>query len=148
MMRIEVIFNPGTSIEHLEDIEFRMRNQEPMVLGIGLVLSNYMAMNFASGGQGRWPPLAASTLARKAAQGYPPDMLVRTGELEDSVSGGEWQVGRVGGDFIGVLDVAGHGGFHIEGTDFMPARDFTFIPDSVEAEIGAVAEEWLFGGIF
>lgn len=147
MIRMELIFDPGTSIEHLEDIQFRLHNQEPMILGFGLVLSNYMAINFASAGQGRWPPLAPSTIERKARAGYPLDPLVRTGVLRDATSGGEWQAGRLGSDFIGVLEIPPYGAFHIEGTAFMPARDFTFIPDSIEAEIGAVAEEWIFGGV-
>jgi hypothetical protein len=40
---------------------------------------------FDSQDDGAWPPLADSTLRQKAAAGYPPDPLVRTGDLMDSL---------------------------------------------------------------
>lgn len=41
---------------------------------------------FDTRGYGDWPALAASTLAQKAAHGFPLDPLVRTGALRDSLT--------------------------------------------------------------
>lgn len=142
-MKFEIIFNPGNSIEHLEDIDYRLRNQEPMLLNMGLLLSEFMA---AQWGQG-WPPLAQSTLERKAREGFSDEILVRTGDLKEAVTGGEWNASRSGGGFVATLEVPSYGSFHIEGTSFMPVRDFTFVPDTVEAGLANIAEEWIFGGI-
>lgn len=40
---------------------------------------------FASNGDGLWPPLAEDTLRDKLRDGWPPDTLIRTGALRDSL---------------------------------------------------------------
>ncbi len=140
---MQIIFNPGTTIEDLESVANRIRNQEPMVLSIGNALSEYIILNWGKG----WPGLSLATIALKARLGYPADPLVRTGVLKGDIASGEWQAGRRGNEFIGVLEIPGYGGFHITGTQFMPARDFSFIPDSIEPIIANIAEEYIFGGI-
>jgi len=52
---------------------------------ISEVMAQIESELFASGGWGKWPPLAASTLEQKAKLGYPPDPLVREGDLKDSL---------------------------------------------------------------
>lgn len=44
---------------------------------------------FLTEGHGDWPPLAASTLRQKTAQGFPTDILVRTHKLETSLTNRE-----------------------------------------------------------
>lgn len=49
-------------------------------------MSAIEAERFASAGDGEWPPLAPSTLAEKERLGFPPDPLIRTGDLAESLT--------------------------------------------------------------
>lgn len=49
------------------------------------VMRDIEEQRFATEGHGEWPPLAESTLRQKAARGYPPDPLIRTRALYDSL---------------------------------------------------------------
>lgn len=41
---------------------------------------------FATAGHGEWPPLAPATLIEKERLGFPPDPLIRTGDLVESLT--------------------------------------------------------------
>lgn len=50
------------------------------------VLAGIEREQFATEGHGDWPPLAASTVAEKERHGFPPDPLIRTGALVESLT--------------------------------------------------------------
>lgn len=85
-------------------------------------MSSIEQERFSSRGYGEWPALAASTLAQKAAHGFPLDPLVRTGALRDSLT----DPGTAGKDrgpqhFSWGTDVE-YAEYHQDGTDKMPQR--------------------------
>jgi phage gpG-like protein len=65
-------------------------------------------------------------------------ILTRTGTLrEAAVNPGSWAIGGSGQDTVAVLqDPTGYGGFHVEGTSKMPQRDYTYISEAAQDEIG------------
>jgi phage gpG-like protein len=74
-------------------------------------------------GSGGWRPLAPSTVEYKLAHGYPPDILVRTGRLRDSLA-------KITGDTIEDVQPlqlrlgsrVPYGIYHQKGTGRYPAR--------------------------
>src|SRR5919106_225230 len=125
-MRIVITVNPGTTIEHLERLQDYLADDlNIFVEDVGNLITDQMSFNFSSS---PWPPLAASTLALKQAYGYPLDVLVRTGAMKDDATLSPWLVTEKGGDIVGEIDVPAYSEFHFEGTRFMPARDYAFLP--------------------
>ena len=77
---------------------------------------------FDSQDDGAWPPLADSTLRQKAAAGYPPDPLVRTGDLRDSlVDPNRGALAESPQEMTYGTDVP-YAGYHQDGTSRMPQR--------------------------
>lgn len=68
-----------------------------------------------------WAGLAASTVEQKLRHGWPLDILVRTGELRDSLVDPGQAAREYGRSLVWETDVP-YAGFHQEGTDRMPAR--------------------------
>lgn len=105
-----------------------------------------MRQRFDDEGPG-WEPLAASTLARKAKKGYPPDILHATGVLRDSLTktGAAGSVVRITPDelFIGTSDpVARH---HQDGTPKMPQRKIVDLGPDESARWGSILQRALGG---
>lgn len=69
-----------------------------------------------------WKPLARSTLAEKMRLGYPADILIRTGELRDSLSKRPLPVERLRPHEMEAGTDVGYAHFHQTGTSRMPAR--------------------------
>lgn len=65
-------------------------------------------------------------------------ILNRTGTLKGAaVNPDSWAIGGSGQDTVAVLqDPTGYGGYHVEGTSKMPQRDYTYISDQAQEEIG------------
>lgn len=145
---IIIRFNPGTTIEDIEQISARLQSLEVALLEIGLLLSDAMAANFMTA---PWPPLKESTIQRKRAAGYPLDPLIRTRAMSGAATGGEWSAGRLGGgSFRATLDVPRYSLFHMPKdvggfapTKFMPARDYAFIPDSYVPQAVDILHDWI-----
>ncbi len=130
----------------IDQIRHTLENLEPFLLDVGPVVTDDMLENWV--GRGNWPPLKASTLARKAREGYDLSALVRSEALIDAVAGDEWQAGQVGsGTFEAVLPVPGYGFYHRQGTRFMPARDWAFISDDVVGDIENIFAEYILQGL-
>jgi hypothetical protein len=134
------------------------------------IMSATEAEWFASNGDGLWPPLASDTVRDKLANGYPPETLVRTGALLESltdpaqamdVSQGRSTLGTFTENAMtwgtSVTDERGREYAHyhqhtVEGTmlpydygDRPPERQvIPFpLPAEVEAEMLAADEDWL-----
>jgi phage gpG-like protein len=65
-------------------------------------------------------------------------ILQRSGTLKGAaVDPNSWAIGGSGQDTVAVLtDPTGYGAYHIEGTSKMPQRDYTYISDQAQEEIG------------
>ena len=65
-------------------------------------------------------------------------ILQRTGTLKGAaIDPNSWAIGGGGQDTVAVLqDPTGYGGYHVEGTSKMPQRDYTYISEQAQEEIG------------
>lgn len=100
----------------------RVADVSPVMEEIATQEREAAAKRFDEHGPG-WAPLAESTLAAKASAGYPPDILVATGELRDSLSklgGAHFEIVTPDSLTMGTSDEIA--GFHQDGTSRMPAR--------------------------
>lgn len=95
-------------------------------------------------GAGGWTPLAPSTIERKQRSGYPLDILVRTGELRESLSG------RGKGSIETIQPLEMHLGtsshsavFHQRGTSRMPARPVIMLPEEQKTRWHKIIHKFL-----
>lgn len=74
-------------------------------------------------------------------------ILQRTGELrKGAVDPNSWAIGGGGQDTVAVLqDPTGYGGYHVEGTSKMPQRDYTYISDAAQDEMGELFLDFISG---
>lgn len=81
---------------------------QPLWDTYGRIMAAFEQEWFDTAGRGLWPPLAESTLRWKEARGYPPDPLIRTGALEESLTD-PLQAARVdqGRSTLGTFTAAG-----------------------------------------
>lgn len=140
MLTVTITVDPGDSIVFLQQLAARMQNLDEFLLMLGEKISEQISFNFDSA---PWPPLAAATIARKQAGGYPLEPLVRSGQMKEDATSGLWEASNLGGVAKAVLYGPGYSFYHMDGTDFMPARDFTFLPDSFENTIESTFEAFI-----
>lgn len=110
------------------------------------VVSREIEINFEAEGRPPWDALEAATSERKSQLGLDPRILRATGELFEAVTSPDaWDIGMEGSTQAAALlrDTTDHGTFHITGTSFMPARDWSFVPDDALDRIEEVFYEWL-----
>lgn len=98
-----------------------LANLEPLWDRFKPILGEIEAEQFSSQGHGAWPGLAASTLAQKAAHGYPADPLVRTGDLRESLVN-PGRAAQSSGDTLIYASDVDYAGYHQDGTSKMPQR--------------------------
>jgi len=120
------------------ELESKLNDMSTFLGQIGEIVNTQLASNFASAA---FAPLAAATLARKAAQGLPLDVLVASGALRDQAGTGPWQVSSD----VAQKMVPGYGGFHLDGTQFMPVRDWAFIDDGISMPILGAFVDFIYG---
>jgi len=104
---------------------------EPLWELVKPVAADVEEEQFGSRGEGAWPALAASTLMRKEAGGWPSDPLVRTGDLKASLTDPGRAADTGPRHMIYGTDVD-YAQFHQEGTRRMPQRQV--IPDPYRVE--------------
>lgn len=124
-------------------------NMRPVLERIGARLEGEIEKNFAreSAAGKSWAPLAASTLARKRALGYPEDILVATGALKRSLrEGGANNIHQVGRDFVRVGTTDEKAAFHQKGTSKMPARPFAVVSKDFRRETVKRMQRWIVEG--
>jgi phage gpG-like protein len=83
-----------------------------------------------------WAPLSPVTLLNKAKLGYPPDILIATGDMERTVDYA----------FIGkgvVIRIGFPAQFHQRGTTKMPARIILGMNPYRQAKLGDIVKEFL-----
>lgn len=72
----------GEATEELKRLQDRLAHQRPFYTKVGNIFRAAMRRNFAAGGNPAWTPLAPSTLAEKAASGFPdPNARTKTGRI-------------------------------------------------------------------
>lgn len=69
-----------------------------------------------------WKPLQPETLAEKLRFGYPSDILVREGDLRDSLTRRPLGIERLRPHDVEAGTAVAHAGFHQHGTKHMPKR--------------------------
>lgn len=141
MARSAVGRGGGVSIQIEPPLEFIIKQSgefqaalldlEPLWELVKPVAASVEEDQFSSQGQGAWPGLAESTIARKEAGGWPADPLVRTGDLRASLvdPGRAADAGPRSMTYGTNVDYAL---FHQEGTSRMPQRQL--IPDPYRVE--------------
>jgi hypothetical protein len=128
----------------------------PLWLDYADVLTRYEMEMFATAGRGAWPPLAPSTLAWKAAHGYPPDPLIRTGDLMESltdparaahVGQGRTSLGTFTRQAFSWGTDVEYAHFHQDGEGSNPKRELIQwpLPPDVDAELEAANERYIEG---
>ena len=138
---VQILVEAEDTISDLEALQSKFENLDEFVLMVGELWSSQMEFNFSSND---WPPLAAATIARKQAEGYPLDILVRTKAMKDQAVGGEWSASQMGNTATAVLGLTDYSRFHIDGpTRWMPQRDFTFLPDKFGEQVEIIFYEYL-----
>lgn len=80
-------------------------------------------------GSGGWKPLAGSTVVDKQRKGYPMDILVRTGDLRDAMTGGKSGYDNVEPMELRIM-MPWYGRFHQKGTSKMSARPIVQLTES------------------
>lgn len=117
--------------------------REPLKRSIQQVMAPSFAKNFDVGGRPSWVPLADATLADKEAQGYPDDILIRTGKLKRVAQ--QLNIWNISSDeaYVDNLPGADYGFFHEGGTQFMPQRIFMDVTEQDEDDIANVFENWI-----
>jgi phage gpG-like protein len=107
------------------------------------ILEDFRAITrerFASG-EG-WQPLAQSTIVDKKRRGHPMNILVRTGELRDVLTGGGG-----GGEEVKPLQAKAvmpfYGALHQQGTSRMPARPVVKLAEADRARWAAIVAGYL-----
>lgn len=125
--------------ERLRSLLNRAQDLRPVFREIARSFNEFQDDLFASSGAaaGGWAPLAPSTLAQKAAQGYPSDILVRTGRMRRSlVSKTSDSVEEITAKYLLIGTSRPYARFHQTGTVRMPARPIIVVPESLR-------ENWL-----
>lgn len=83
-LRLEIAGVAQTRAQ-LEALAVELEDMEGLWDKYAQIMSANEAEWFASEGDGLWPPLADSTLRYKESHGYPPDTLIRTEALVESL---------------------------------------------------------------
>lgn len=125
---ITIVITSDEITPTMQELQNKFSDLSELLLAVGAVWSQQMAMNFATA---PWPPLAIETVARKMVEGYPMDMLVRSGDMKGAATEGEWSAS---GNEAHLM-VPGYSQFHFDGTSFMPARDYSFLSASFDGMV-------------
>lgn len=118
------------AIDYFTTMERRMLNFAPVFELARETLAAANAANFTAAGlpSGGWAPLSPVTAAWKAEHGFPPNPLIRTGDLMASLStlrGSPNEIGTHSATFGTNVEYAK---FHQYGTRRMPKRQVIFEP--------------------
>ena len=130
--------------QHLEELIERFQTLGGALEEIAHVVTEYITRNFEDA---PWPPLAMATIELKERYGYPFYPLVRSGNMKEMATGGDWKITGGGSRWKASLPVPGYSNFHFTGTRFMPRRDYALLADSIESEIADILEGYLFAGM-
>jgi len=117
-------------------------NMKPVLDDVADDMMRVIGINFSSEGRrggGSWQFLSASRMRQKIKKGYPPDILIATGALHDSMTQRDDpdQHLQVTGTSIELSSYVPYAAAHADGTGRLPKRDFTeFLYSDQERWVG------------
>ncbi len=117
----------------------RLQDISPALFSFARPLYDSIIENFYSGGRPPWAPLSPGYLARKTKSGYPPDILIRTGALLNSIKvapDGGRVTASTGVEYAAPLQY---------GTGNTPPRPFLMLQPEDEAELSRLVVEYIAG---
>jgi phage gpG-like protein len=141
------------AVRRIDELATAAGNPKPVLVAAGEIIRKGLERQFETEGRhlgDPWPALAAETLERKSRQSQSPDLMVATGALKASLSGGsgsvmrvaKWQV-RVGTkDFVARFKQGGAKGAR-RGVE--PARKLVGIAARDRAEIFTLLRRHMVG---
>ena len=126
-------------------IRGRMGDFVPVWEVVEKVFHKMEEIRFDSEGPG-WAPLAASTLAFKDMNNYPSDILIRTGDLQQSLLGYEGSISELTPDTLEVGTSIDYAQYHQKGTSKMPRRPLISISQSATQVFAEMVSAYLAEG--
>lgn len=145
---LDVMPPVGLIITSLEGFALDIRSyREPLKRAVQKVIAPSFQENFDMGGRPTWAPLAEITKEIKTRLGYELSPLIRTRLLRTAA--GQLNLWEIDTESASItLDVAqkgkaGYGGFHQEGTRWMPARPWAIIQDDDQEKIEQIFWAWI-----
>lgn len=115
--------------------------EQPMAESI-TIMATELDLNFISQGRpSHWVPDSAETMAQKLNS----MILEESGDLHnEAIDVASWSTSGGGTDLVAELvDALGYGAYHVEGTRFMPVRDWTYVSDEALSEIDNIFMDWV-----
>lgn len=142
---IDVVFIPEPAI--VANAYFALAEQvddmrEPVEEIVQFISENGIPEVFEAGRSGGWPAHADSTVERWGEH----KLLHLDGDLEGAATSPEaWSIQGSGQTVTASLapNLPPYGIFHIEGTDFMPSRNFVELPAHVVDKAEDIFEQWV-----
>ncbi|VAX22509.1 hypothetical protein MNBD_NITROSPINAE03-2051 [hydrothermal vent metagenome] len=117
----------------------RLNDISPALFSFARPLYDSIIENFYSGGRPPWAPLSPGYLKRKTESGYPPDILIRTGALLNSIKvtpDGGRVTATAGVEYAAALQY---------GTGNIPPRPFLMLQPEDETELSRLVVEYIAG---
>jgi phage gpG-like protein len=119
-VKVEVRGDRASALR-LREMGLRAEDVRPVGPAVQEVFNRAEQERFDAGGPG-WPPLAAVTEQAKAALGYPPEVLIRSGDLLRSLAHEESEQNDMQPDELRFGTAVPYAPFHHYGTRHMPQR--------------------------
>lgn len=128
----------------------KLSDFNPILQKAGEIITDELAENFSSDGFGSWAPLKDKTEWEKHRKGYPPKMLVRTGDLQAAISfpnaPGHKMLISPTGILVGIYDdVIPYAKYLDSGTSRMPGRALIQVRPEMKEELLDIVRAWLVG---
>lgn len=144
---VSIRLEPPLSFIQRQSGEFRrkLENLIPLWERFEVELSAIEQERFDTRGYGEWPALSASTLAQKAAHGFPLDPLIRSRDLIDSLTsfGHDQSASTKGPQQFTWGTSVPYAAYHQDGTDKMPQRKVLEIRTEDRRRLEGVMVGWL-----
>ena len=117
MPEVTARFDMTEVVQELDRLLRRAYNSRDINMQVATIMQRMVDDKFEEEGPG-WQPLSAATLDRRRGGGAGARILQDTGVLANGIAVG------AGDDFAEVFTNTQYAKFHVEGTRFMPKRDF------------------------
>lgn len=117
----------------------RLKDISPAIASLAKPLYDSIMENFYSGGRPPWAPLSPGYLKRKIADGYQPDILVRTGALMNSVKV------SASGARISASSGVEYASVHQYGAGNIPPRPFLTLQPDDQARLSGLVGDYIAG---
>lgn len=143
--QVTIRLEPPLSFIQAQSGAFRreLLDLRPLWERFGKTMAAIEQERFDSRGYGEWPALAASTLAQKAAHGFPLDPLIRTRAMIDELTDPGAGSKDVGPQTFAFGSSQPYAEFHQDGTDRMPQRKVIEIRTEDRRRLESEQVSWL-----